>query len=247
MRTENSFTPSNPLLVFILGKPFWLTLQILTYPLLSAPCSGKSTLCATLATRYNLDHISIGNEMRELVSPTPTGPTALIKPTSSATKIATYKQNVMANTLALTNLTPKYVKEHLFGVGAQPGVMRFLVDGFPRDAARWPYSKDIVRDLWVPSERVVVVVLNINREIARERYEKRSRIGDAFDERFDDHEDKIRPIVDAIREDGVTMWSYRRRRVMIQTKLSRGLRVCRLGLGLEEKRVDIKSDIMPEM
>jgi UMP-CMP kinase len=103
--------------------------------------------------------------MRELVSTTPTGPAALIKPTFSAAEIATNKQNVMKNTLAPVNLTPKYVKERLFGIGAQPGVMHFLIDGFPRDAARWPYFTDVVRDLWVPSERVVVVVLNTNREI----------------------------------------------------------------------------------
>lgn len=143
--------------------------------------------------------------MREFIKPHPTGPAALIKPTFTADEIATYTRNVKANTLAPVNLTPKYVMERLFVVDARPGIVRILVDGFPRDAARWPYFKDAVKEYWEPSDKAVVMVLHASRELTRERFEKRGRVGDEFDTRFDEHERKIDPISEAMRKDGLTV------------------------------------------
>jgi UMP-CMP kinase len=170
---------------------------------IGAPCSGKSTLCTELAKRYKFDHFSIGNEMREFIKLNPTGPAALIKPTFTADEIATYTRNVIANTLAPVALTPKYVKERIFGVGAQLGDVRVLVDGFPRNVERWPYFKDAVKEYWTPSEEATVILLHADRDVTWERFEKRGRAGDEFDKRFDDHEENIGPIVEAMRQDGL--------------------------------------------
>lgn len=171
--------------------------------ILCAPCSGKSTLCTSLADRYGLDHFSIGNEMREFIKVEPTGPAALIKPTFTAEEIATYTRNVKANTLAPVDLTPKYVKERLFGVGARPGIVRILIDGFPRDVARWSYFKATVEEHWTPNDKAVLIVLHASRETTKERFEKRGRAGDEFDKRLDEHEKSIDPIIEAMKSDGL--------------------------------------------
>jgi len=190
MQSHNSPpATSSPLLIFVLG----------------APCSGKSTLCTALSTKYSISHFSLGDELRKLISPHPTGPAALIKPTLSAEEVATFKGNVTENTLAPLHLTPKYVKERLFGVGATPGDIRVLVDGFPRDVARWHVFKDAVKESWVPSENGVLVVLHVDRETARVRSEKRSRVGDSFEKRFEEHEKNVGEVVDAMRADGMTV------------------------------------------
>jgi hypothetical protein len=98
--------------------------------------------------------------MRELIKANATGPPALIKATLTADEIATYTRNVMTNSLAPVNYTPKYVKERIFGVGARPGDVRVLINGFPRDVARWPYFKEAVKDFWTPSLGSPVVVLS---------------------------------------------------------------------------------------
>jgi UMP-CMP kinase len=103
------------------------------------------------------------------------------------------------------HLTPKYVKERLFGVGAPPGIVRILIDGFPRDVGRWLYFKDTVKLSWRPSDKAVLIVLQVNKEIAKERFEKRGRVGDEFDKRFDEHEKSIDPIIEAMRSDGMTV------------------------------------------
>jgi UMP-CMP kinase len=144
--------------------------------------------------------------MRELIKANPTGPPALIKATLTAEEIATYTRNVMANSLAPVNYTPKYVKERIFGVGAQPGDVRVLIDGFPRDVARWPYFKDAVEEFWTPSLRSPVIVLNADREVLRERFEKRGRAGDEFDKRFDEHNENIGPIVETMRQGGMIIF-----------------------------------------
>lgn len=187
MSTAHKHNP--PLLVFVLG----------------APCSGKSTLCTALSSIHDFTHFSLGAEIRQLTSTNPTGPAALIKPTFSADEIATYTENVKANTLAPMHLTPKYVKERIFGVGVQDMEAKkgVLIDGFPRDPGRWEYLTEIVKDKWIPKERGVVVVLHASREVTRERFEKRGRAGDEFRKRFDEHEEKIGEIVKTMRRDGV--------------------------------------------
>ncbi|KAF2830101.1 hypothetical protein CC86DRAFT_403422 [Ophiobolus disseminans] len=142
---------SSPLLIFVLG----------------VPCSGKRTLCTTLSTHYSLEHFFLGADLRELISPNPTSPAALIKPSLSAEELIKFRENVTANTLAPLHLTPKYVKERLFGVGATSGDVRILVDGFPRDAARWHVFKDMLKELWVPNKDAFLVALEVDRETAR--------------------------------------------------------------------------------
>jgi adenylate kinase family enzyme len=141
--------------------------------------------------------------MRELIKDNSTGPAALIKATLTADEIATYTRNVKANRLAPVKYTPTYVKERIFGVGARPGTIRVLIDGFPRDVARWLYFKEAVKEFWTPSLRVSVIILYADREVLRERFEKRKRTGDEFDKRFDEHEEKIGPIVEAMKQDGM--------------------------------------------
>jgi UMP-CMP kinase len=144
--------------------------------------------------------------MRELIKANPTGPPALIKATLTADEIATYTRNVMANSLAPVNCTPKYVKERIFGVGARPGDVRVLIDGFPRDVARWPYFKEAVKEFWMPSLGSPVIVLNADREVLGKRFEKRGRAGDEFDKRFDEHNEKIGPIVETMKQDGMNVF-----------------------------------------
>jgi UMP-CMP kinase len=91
----------------------------------------------------------------------------------------------------------------LFGVGATPGNVRVLVDGFPRDAARWSYFKDSVKDRWVPSEHAFLVVLNVDRETARARSKNRGRPGDTFDKRFEEHGRNVGAVQIAMQRDGV--------------------------------------------
>jgi UMP-CMP kinase len=100
-------------------------------------------------------------------------------------------------------LTPKYVQERLFGVGARPGQVRILIYGVPRDAARWPYCKEGLEKWWSPfgKDRGFAVVLQVGREVARERFAAESRAGDVFEKRFDEHEEKIDAVMEAMRDD----------------------------------------------
>jgi UMP-CMP kinase len=143
--------------------------------------------------------------MRQLITSTPTGTAALMKTTLTANEMAILTQTVTANTLAPMALAAKYVKERVFGVGALPGIARTLIDGFPRDVARWQQFKEIVQQSWTPSALSVVIILHTSRKLTLERFEKRGRAGDSFDKRFDQHEEQIGPIVEAMRQDGLTM------------------------------------------
>ncbi|KAL5118165.1 Diphthamide biosynthesis protein 1 [Pleosporales sp. CAS-2024a] len=143
--------------------------------------------------------------MRELIKPEPAGPAALIKPKFTDEEISIYTQNVKANTLAPMHLTPRYVKERLFGAGARPGVVGIIVDGFPRDIARWMYFKDIVKEYWMPTNEAVLIVLQASKETTKKRFEQRGRAGDEFDNRFDEHERSIDTIIDGMKGDGMTV------------------------------------------
>jgi UMP-CMP kinase len=147
----------------------------------------------------------MGNEMRQLITSTPTGTAALMKTTLTANEMAILTQTVTANTLAPMALAAKYVKERVFGVGALPGIARTLIDGFPRDVARWQQFKEIVQQSWTPSALSVVIISHASRKLTLKRFEKRGRAGDSFDKRFDQHEEQIGPIVEAMRQDGLTM------------------------------------------
>ncbi|KAF2130766.1 P-loop containing nucleoside triphosphate hydrolase protein [Dothidotthia symphoricarpi CBS 119687] len=180
---------TEPVLIFVLG----------------APCSGKSSLCAELSHCYALDHLSIGNELRELISPNPSPPIARIKSMLSASEIETFTSNVTSGTLAPIHLTPKYVKERIFPTGGDHDNIRCLIDGFPRDAARWQVFKQYVKEFWTPDERAILIVMNIEEELAHERFVSRGRAGDVFEKRFNEYERTIPEIIGAMDKDRMTI------------------------------------------
>lgn len=175
-----------PLLIFVLGPP----------------CAGKSTLCEAISTRYNLDHFSIGDEMRSLVSSNPTGHAARIKSMFSASELEIFTKSVRAGTLGPVHQTPKYVKERVFPEGVNPKDVRILIDGFPRQADRWEAFKDSAKGVWKPESTVVIMIV-VDRREARKRFVARGRDGDVFEQRFDDYEATIEDIVKAMSDDGV--------------------------------------------
>lgn len=178
-----------PLLIFVLG----------------APCAGKSTLCTALAARYTLDHFSIGNEMRSLVSVNPTGPAAHIKSKFSALELEIFAKSVRAGALAPAHQTPKYVKERIFPEGIETRGLRVLIDGFPRQVDRWAIFKGSVENVWKPDQRTVAINLEVDRQVALSRFVGRGRDGDVFERRFDDYTETIGDIVRAMEEDGMTI------------------------------------------
>lgn len=170
-----------------------------------APCSGKSTLCAALAKRYNLDHFSIGAELRSLVSDQPTGHAARIKTLFSDSELGTFHSNLYANTLGPVHLTPKYVKGRIFPADCDPSNVRILIDGFPRDTQRWVPFKEFAKPYWTPSKKSLLIVLDVEEEVALERFTKRARPGDVFVRRFQDHTDLIAEVVKAMENDDMTI------------------------------------------
>jgi thymidylate kinase len=56
---------------------------------------------------------------------------------------------------------------------------------------------------WSPfgKDRGFAVVLQVGREVARERFAAESRAGDVFEKRFDEHEEKIDAVMEAMRDD----------------------------------------------
>ncbi|KAH9875214.1 hypothetical protein J1614_004705 [Plenodomus biglobosus] len=183
---QSPLKSKTPLLIFVLGPP----------------CAGKSTLCKAISTRYNLDHFSIGDEMRSLVSPTPTGHAAHIKPKFSASELDIFTRCVRAGTLGPVHHTPKYVKERIFPESTDPKDVKILIDGFPRQVERWEAFKDSVKDVWDP-ETGIALVLAVDRRVARERFVARGRDGDIFEKRFYDHEGTVEDIVKAMCNDGM--------------------------------------------
>jgi len=180
---------SPPLLIFVLG------------PL----CGGKSTICTILAKHFDLDHFSLGNELRNLVSSNSTGHPARIKCKLSVEELQDLAKNVEAGTLAPSNRTPKYVRERIFPDGIVPPNVRILIDGFPRGADRWETFKESVKDIWQPDGNTWVLALCTDREVARERFVSRGRAGDVFDKRYDSHEDSICEVIAAMEQDGMNV------------------------------------------
>lgn len=181
--------PTTPLLIFVLGPP----------------CAGKSTICTILSKYFNLDHFSLGDELRNLVSANPTGHPARIKCKLSVDELRDLANNVSAGTLAPSNRTPKYVRERIFPDATVPPNVRILIDGFPRGVDRWETFKEAVKDIWQPSGDTWVLVLCTDREVAKERFVNRARAGDVFEKRYDSHEDSIGDIVAAMKQDGMNV------------------------------------------
>lgn len=171
--------------------------------LLGPPCAGKSIFSAHLTTTHSLTHLSLGAELRSLTSPIPTGPTALLKAHFTPSELALFTANVSAGTLAPPYLTPKYIRARIFPEGVDASSVRVLVDGFPRDVERWKVFKDVVEGVWKPGRGTLVLVLRIEREVARERFLRRGREGDVLEKRFDEYEREIGGIMEAMRRDGV--------------------------------------------
>ncbi|KAF2629568.1 hypothetical protein BU25DRAFT_485490, partial [Macroventuria anomochaeta] len=172
-----------------------------------APCSGKATLYTALAKQYNLDHFSLGDELRSLVSDTPSGHAARIKPFFSDSEFETCRNNLCAGTLGPVHLTPKYVKERVFPTGSNLQCVRMLIDGFPQDAERWVPFKEPAEPFWAPNRKSVLIVLDVEKEVALERFTKRARPGDVFERRFDEHMELISEIVEAMKDDDMTIHS----------------------------------------
>jgi UMP-CMP kinase len=186
---SKSTKSSPPLIIYVLGPP----------------CAGKSTLCTTLVNKFNLDHFSIGDELRDLISSDTTGHAARIKSKLSVAELEDFATNVKAGTLAPSNVTPKYVKERIFPDGVVPLNLRILIDGFPRGVDRWETFKDSVKDIWQPDSSTWTLLLCVDRAVARQRFLSRGRAGDVLDKRFDDHENSIDNIVAAMKQDGVNV------------------------------------------
>ncbi|KAF2036277.1 hypothetical protein EK21DRAFT_106380 [Setomelanomma holmii] len=150
---------------------------------LNTPCAGKSTICSALSTLHDLDHFSVGAEMRSLISPQPTGPALAMKPILSDEPFA----------------------EVCYGAAFWRGRETEAGWGAGRMVERWPYFKEAVGDWWRPGVGAILVMLSIEREIARRRFERRARTGEEFDRKHDEHEKSIDAIVAAIRQDGATV------------------------------------------
>jgi UMP-CMP kinase len=187
--TPDASSPSPPLVIFVLGPP----------------CAGKSTICTILAKRFKLDHFSLGDELRNLVSSNSTGHPARIKSKLSVDELGDLTKGVRAGTLAPSNTTPKYVRERIFPDGVVPPNARILIDGFPRGVDRWDTFKDSVKDIWECGDNTWVLVLCTDREVAKARFVSRGRAGDVFDKRFDSHEESVGDIVAAMKQDGVNV------------------------------------------
>lgn len=58
---------------------------------------------------------------------------------------------------------------------------------------------------WTPSKKGLLIVLDVDEEVARERFVRRGKPGDVFDRRFQEHTEMITGIVEAIEKDGLTI------------------------------------------
>lgn len=183
----------SPLLIFVLG----------------APCAGKSTLRTLLARNYNLDHCSIGNELRNLVLKNPTGHPSRIKCKLSIEELEELSRNVEAGTLAPSSRTPKYMKERVFPEGANLDNVRILLDGFPRGVDCWEAFKEGVQELWRPDDETWVIVMDVDRSLAQQMFVSRGRAGDVFEKRFGNHMETIGLIVAAMEADDVNVIEYK--------------------------------------
>jgi adenylate kinase family enzyme len=81
-----------------------------------------------------------------------------------------------------------------------------LIDGFPRDAARWASFKEVAKPIWEPSGKSVVVLLEVDREVAFERFVGRGRPGDVFERRFEEHSRLGPAVVEEMGRDGVMVF-----------------------------------------
>jgi hypothetical protein len=77
-----------------------------------------------------------------LVSEKPTGHAASIKTIFLDLELGTFRNNPHAGTLGPVHLTPRYIKERVFPTDCDPRDVRILIDGFSRDAQRWPPFKE---------------------------------------------------------------------------------------------------------
>lgn len=139
------------------------------------------------------------------MSDQPTGDAACIKALFSEPELETFRNNLHAGTLGPVHLTPKYVKERVFPAGCDAQSVRILIDGFPRDAQRWEPFKLFAEPHWTPSRKSLLIVLDVEKEVALERFTKRGRPGDIFNKRFQEHAETIADTVEAMEKDGLTV------------------------------------------
>ena len=85
-----------------------------------------------LAKRYDMDHFSIGEELRSLMLSNMTGHLAHIKCKPSMAELKDLARNARTGTLDPSNLTPKYAMEHILPAEVDPDHARILIEGFRR-------------------------------------------------------------------------------------------------------------------
>ncbi|KAH7126962.1 hypothetical protein B0J11DRAFT_614297 [Dendryphion nanum] len=86
-----------------------------------------------------------------------------------------------------------------------PKNVRILIDGFPRQVTRWNVLKESIKDLWQPSKSSFAIILNVDRQMANQRFVDRGRQGDVFEKRFNQYMGTIGEIVGAMKRDGMTV------------------------------------------
>jgi UMP-CMP kinase len=151
------------------------------------------------------------------VSEEPSGHAARIKAVFSDPELETFRSNLYVGTLGPVHLTPKYVKERVFPTGCDPTSVRILIDGFPRDAQRWVPFREFAKPYWMPSKESLLIVLDVEEEVALQRFTKRGRPGDVFDRRFREHTEMIAEIMDAMEKDDLTIRRMGKEREDLET------------------------------
>lgn len=129
----------------------------------------------------------------------------MIKSDFTDAELKIIAQNLKQGTLTPVHLTLRYVEKRIFFHGKKGKDVRILIDGFPRHLTRWDLLKKDMQGAWEPGKNCFAIIMNIERNMAQERYTCRGRPGDVFDRRFDDFHNAIGGVVEAMKQDGVTV------------------------------------------
>ncbi|KAB0791047.1 hypothetical protein PPYR_02847 [Photinus pyralis] len=172
--------------------------QLFKAVILGAPASGKGTISSRIISKFNFEHISVGDRLRlQIKNKTPLGTEA--------------KQYIDRGTLVPDTLMTKFVAGELAVVNKS-----WLLDGFPRTLAQahslWDLHKlDIVINLDVPFDVIVDRAKGRWIHLASGRvynsdfnapkvFGKDDVTGEALVQREDDRPDVVRRRLDVYRE-----------------------------------------------
>ncbi|KAI1264080.1 adenylate kinase-domain-containing protein [Xylariaceae sp. FL1019] len=126
--------------------------------MLGGPGSGKGTQCKLLAQAFNLNHISIGDIMRQEMNRAGSEYASIIE------------QNMRAGTVAPKEVTIPVLKSHMLEA-LQQGTDLFVLDGFPRSLEQALFFEEVV----APIELVIVLecpdATLVDRLLPRERFD----------------------------------------------------------------------------